>query len=120
MTPSREQQENSRVEATRAAINAIPAGQQASIREMIEWVIDNALLEKDDLDLSTCPSRGALFLWHWASKPANQSNFVTVVWSKLIPPKTQGESEPQFNDDGRKILEVLDRFDESFGSKDEN
>lgn len=101
----------------RSLTRQIPIGRVASMRTVAEWVFEHAFTGIDEIDPDGVPNRGALGLLEWVQKgAANYSLFLQSIWSKMLPTKTQLETEARFSDDGREQLLMLAEFEASFTS----
>lgn len=93
----------------------LAADRDANERAVVSWVFENALVPLELLDPDSIPSKGALGLWRWVNiTPTNYTEFVKTVWSKLLPSRTQTDSEGGPTDDGRDLFPLLDEFTREF------
>lgn len=92
----------------------VDSTKRASVREAAQWAFNNSRVELDSIDPGEVPSRGALGLLVWVqATPANYSHFISTIWAKLLPSKSQLDAESRLADDGRAILAMLDEFEAS-------
>lgn len=95
-------------------VSGVDRSRQAGIRQIAEWVFNHHLVPLHEIAADDVPSMGALSLLKWVrSSPANYSEFIRSIWSKMLPTRSQIETEGRFADDGRKQFSLLSEFEAS-------
>ena len=83
-------------------------GRQAGEAEIVRWVSNNVDVQRPDP--STCPAPFAWTLLRQCRQaPGFMSEFL-AVWVKLIPPRSQLEKEAPKSQDGKAVIELIDRI----------
>lgn len=60
------------------------------------------------------PSGESVGLLRWVlSSPGNQETFWSSIWVKMLPSRSQIETEARFRDDGRQVFRVLEMYDQA-------
>lgn len=81
----------------------------ASIAETVRWVA--SFLMVSDAVPEDAPSAEAWAMLQWARRNnANEAAFWGQIWRQLMPTKQALEAETRFSDDGKPILELIDRI----------
>ncbi len=61
--------------------------------------------------LSDAPSPASWNLYCWASAShTNRSDFVRLIWGKLVPSQSELANEARFSDDGHELIEMIERM----------
>lgn len=97
-----------------ALVAMVDETKKSSSIERLEWIYENAATPWELVKPENVPSRGALRMLRWVkASDLNYEKFVTGLWSKTIPAKSQLDQEGRFTDDGRKQLGMLEEFEAS-------
>lgn len=100
----------------RAPVDAAPAAplpvDPSSPRAVIQWIFDHikdpAVVEKD------APAPGAWsFLQRIEQDGKLQSYFYTNMWAKIVPKATDDAASKRFSDDGRAVIELIEKVEEA-------
>ena len=84
-------------------------GGHASTPECVAWVARHMLIK--DVAPEQAPSSEAWSMLCWARRNnQNEAQFWGQIYTKLLPSKAQLETEQRYRDDGRKVLEVIDKL----------
>jgi hypothetical protein len=84
-------------------------GGHASTPECVAWVARHMLIK--DVAPEKAPSSEAWSMLCWARRNnQNEAQFWGQIYTKLLPSKAQLETEQRYRDDGRKVLEVIDKL----------
>lgn len=78
----------------------------ASLHRDVNWVYQN--LFKDAPDMTTCPGGGAYWLWDQVKNQGGQNRFFDLL-KHTLPSKDELLRESRYEDDGRKLLDRLER-----------
>jgi len=79
---------------------------RASQREVVEWVASNMAVQ--DVDVEGCPSSEAWGMLRWTRlNVANEGDFWRVIYSKLLPTRTEVGREAMKGDEAQ--LELLEQ-----------
>lgn len=97
-----------------ALVASVDETKKSSTIERLEWIYENAATPWSLIRVEGVPSRGALKMLRWVkANDTNYEKFVTGLWSKTIPAKSQLDQEGRFADDGRKSLKLMEEFEAS-------
>jgi hypothetical protein len=80
-----------------------------NMRERIEWVWGS--LGIVDIQPEDAPDSQSWFLLSWARTPAGKTEFFRSFVARLLPSKNSAEEEEKFFDDGRRVLEIIERVE---------
>ena len=80
-----------------------------NMRERIEWVWGN--LDIADIKPEDAPDGQSWFLLSWAKTAAGKTEFFRSFVARLLPSKNSAEEEDKFFDDGRRVLEIIERVE---------
>jgi len=80
-----------------------------NMRERIEWVWGN--LDIVDIKPEDAPDSQSWFLLSWAKTAAGKTEFCRSFVARLLPSKNSAEEEDKFFDDGRRVLEIIERVE---------
>ncbi len=95
-----------------AKLNDAAVGRKAAELDAIRWVCENMqtplrVLHRKRAEI---PNRTAVNWLKWVrSSPANESKFWESTAPKLLPDKRTLEAEARFQDDGREVLEAIEK-----------
>jgi hypothetical protein len=78
----------------------------AKMTEIIRWVFDN--VARQDVNLGSAPSAGAVGLLKWAKSDRNRANFYTYFVTKLIPSQKELDHAAKLKDDGSNLFPLLE------------
>lgn len=93
-------------------MNAVPVDRTCSQLEAARWIYHNAGTPPTAIPEEDVPSRGALrHLKHVQSSDKYYQEFLDNFMVKTIPDRKAMENEARYSDDGRKDMELLDRFE---------
>ena len=82
--------------------------QGCSPRELIEWVIENLIIE--DVGPYDAPSAGAYGLLLFARENPESRSLVYQQYFKLLPSRQQIEKQQSYEDDGKDQTAFIDRL----------
>lgn len=83
----------------------------------LEWHSLAARFGKE-FDWLSAPSVEAMALLRWVLEdPENKKVFWTQAWTKLLPTRQQIEQGSKYRDDGRNVVELLDRYERGVALK---
>lgn len=85
-----------------------------TLEEIVRWVGSNIRNERPDKD--TCPDPEAWMLWE--AYKGNPSRFVEQIWSKVRLGKDALGSQERMNDDGRAVVQLVDRLERILASSE--
>lgn len=79
------------------------------IPEAVNWVADS--IERSGVTADDAPSATAWMLLKWCkASEANKRDFITGIWAKLIPSKSELENQSRYRDDGSTQIELAERI----------
>jgi len=88
-------------------------GRRASVKQEVEWVMENRLVAPSRIDDETVPSANAVSLLEWVQQcPENANDFLLRMYSKMVPTRPEDDSNTKFDDDGRSVRQLLAEFRE--------
>ena len=91
---------------------AVFAGKISDIRKDIEWVAEN--MDIGGLKPGMAPSATAWsFLKACREDAQMKADFYKTIWPKLLPSKSALEEQERFKDDGRKVLNILEKVEDA-------
>lgn len=80
-----------------------------STAETVRWVASYLMV--GDAVPEDAPSSEAWGMLQWAKRNnTNEAAFWSQIWRQLMPTKQSLEAETRFSDDGKPILELIDRI----------
>ena len=80
-----------------------------STAETVRWVASYLMV--GDAVPEDAPSSEAWGMLQWAKRNnTNEASFWSLIWRQLMPTKQSLEAETRFSDDGKPILELIDRI----------
>ncbi len=81
----------------------------ASTADTVRWVA--SFLMVSDAAPEDAPSAEAWAMLQWARRNnANEASFWSQMWKQLMPTKQALEAETRFSDDGRPIMDLIHRI----------
>lgn len=87
-------------------------GRTCSESEAIRWCFENLAIE--DLKPEDAPSSGAWGLLQECQRsPSFREDFLKTILPKLLPTRQQIETQESFNDDGRDVLDLINKLQAS-------
>ena len=91
------------------ASKSVFGGKKVATVKVVEWVASN--MQVEDVSPSDAPSSEAWGMLVWARRsPMNESQFWGTIYAKLLPSRSQMESEQRYADDGARIEETAARL----------
>ena len=82
---------------------------KTSARKIVEWIFNNIGIE--DVKPEDAPSSGAwCYMQSLRSSPTLLQDFYRNVWTKMLPSKSEIEAREKHDDDGRELVEFIDRI----------
>lgn len=81
---------------------------RASIRDIVEWVARNLIVE--DVDIESCPDPTAWGLLCYTRQGKAQEKTFWGIWAQFLPTRGQVEREAQLTDGGRDPLDLVEQF----------
>jgi hypothetical protein len=97
------------VELDGAVDSTVFASGYASTPECVSWVAKNIMLK--DASAAHAPSSEAWSMLCWARRNnQNEAQFWGTIYTKLLPSRSQLDAEQKYRDDGRAVLEVIERL----------
>ena len=102
-----------RVDPAYAHLLQAAKGRRASVKQEVEWVMENRLVAPSRIDDETVPSANAVSLLEWVQQcPENANDFLLRMYSKMVPTRPEDDSNTKFDDDGRSVRQLLAEFRE--------
>ena len=93
-------------------------GPRVSEREAIKWVFEHVEVDMSLIDPSGVPGAGAWGLLAWVqSSASNRATFYGTMWPKILPSRGDLDRQSRQSDDGRSVLELIGRIEESIGKE---
>jgi hypothetical protein len=88
---------------------AVFGGKRVPTVKVVEWVASN--MQVSDVGPGDAPSSEAWGMLLWARRsPMNESQFWGTIYAKLLPSRSQIESEQRYTEDGSKVEEMASRL----------
>jgi hypothetical protein len=90
----------------------------ASTPVCVSWVAKNLLIE--DAKPEDAPGSEAWGMLMWARRnEGNEAQFWGTIYTKLLPSRNQLDSENRYTDDGRRLLDLIDKLEGELEEPDE-
>lgn len=81
----------------------------ASTPECVAWVAKHMMLK--DVRPEQAPSSEAWSMLCWARRNnQNEAQFWGQIYTKLLPSRSQLDAEQRYKDDGRKVLDLIEKL----------
>lgn len=91
------------------ASKSVFGGKKVATVKVVEWVASN--MQVEDVSPADAPSSEAWGMLVWARRsPMNESQFWGTIYAKLLPSRSQMESEQRYADDGVRVEETAERL----------
>jgi hypothetical protein len=84
-------------------------GKTCTRAQAVDWVADH--LAVSDVEAEDAPSAFAWALFTWARRsPMNENSFWEKLFVRLLPSRSEVDSQARFHDDGSEVLGAIERL----------